>query len=494
MAGHVQTGSAAVLLVGLSFRSAPVSVLEQVSMVDTDLPKLEHALLDHDSLSEALVLSTCNRMEFYTVANAFHPGLDHIVDTIATYSGLADGDLEPHLYVHYSDAAVEHMLNVASGLDSMVLGEQQIIGQLRGAYEESKEAGTVGRTLHDLTQRALRTGKRVHSETEIDSAGSSMVSFALDRALTVLGIPEASSTALSGRRAVVIGAGAMSSLASTHLGRLGIEHVTVANRTVDRAEQLASHAVEAGVPARGIGLDELPAALTGADIVVSATGAVGTVVSATDIKAAQQVRDGRQQVLIDLSMPRDIEQTTADVPGVALLNIEELTGMTEDTIEDEDAARGIVAEELEGFLEQQRAQAVVPTVKALRQQAMDALSNEMLTLQRQTPGMSDEDREAVNRSMRRLVEKLLHTPTVQAKKLSAAGQSVSYPDALAALFNLPTGMTQQVSAVKGANAGSEQRKQQKPQENRVSTARAVYRSTYQDLTQASTPGGKDDDR
>ena len=118
----------------------------------------------------------------------------------------------------------------------------------------------------------------------------------------------------------------------------------------------------------------------------------------------------------------------------------------------------------------------------------------MLALQRQTPGMSDEDREAVNRSMRRLVEKLLHTPTVQAKKLSAAGQSVSYPDALAALFNLPTGMTQQVSAVKGANAGSGQRKQQKPQENRVSTARAVYRSTYQDLTQASTPGGKDDDR
>ena len=321
-----------------------------------------------------------------------------------------------------------------------------------------------------------------------------MVSFALDRALTVLGIPEASSDALSGRRAVVIGAGAMASLASTHLGRLGIEHVTVANRTVDRAEQLASHAVEAGVPARGIGLDELPAALTGADIVVSATGAVGTVVSAADIKAAQQVRDGRQQVLIDLSMPRDIEQATADVPGVALLNIEELTGMTEDTIEDEDAARGIVAEELESFLEQQRAQAVVPTVKALRQQAMDALSNEMLALQRQTPGMSDEDREAVNRSMRRLVEKLLHTPTVQAKKLSGAGQSVSYPDALAALFNLPTGMTQQVSAVKGANAGSGQRKKQKPQENRVSTARAVYRSTYQDLTQASTPGGKDDDQ
>lgn len=488
MAGHVSTGSAAVLLVGLSFRSAPVTVLEQVSTADTDLPKLEQVLLDSEVLSEALVLSTCNRMEFYTVANAFHPGLDHIVETISNYSGLDSGDLEPHLYVHYSDAAAEHMLNVASGLDSMVLGEQQIIGQLRGAYQESKNTGTVGRTLHDLTQRALRTGKRVHSETNIDAAGASMVTFAVDRALGVLGIPDAKPGVLQGHRAVVIGAGAMASLASTHLGRLGVDHVTVANRTVDRAQQLASHAVEAGVSAEGIGLNELPGALTGADIVVSATGAVGTVVSAADLRAAQQVRQGKQQVLVDLSMPRDIEQAAAEVPGVALLNIEELTTMTVDSIEDEDSARAIVSEELMEFLEEQRAQAVVPTVKALRQQAMDALSNEQLALERQTPNMSDQDREAVNRSMRRIVEKLLHTPTVQAKKLSAGGQSVSYPDALAALFNLPTGTGQSVSSVKGAAAGSGLRTGKKPGELNAKQAAAPVQPSTGDKGSHSITG------
>ena len=315
-----------------------------------------------------------------------------------------------------------------------------------------------------------------------------MVTFAVDRALGVLGIPDAKPGVLQGHRAVVIGAGAMASLASTHLGRLGVDHVTVANRTVDRAQQLASHAVEAGVSAEGIGLNELPGALTGADIVVSATGAVGTVVSAADLRVAQQVREGKQQVLVDLSMPRDIEQAAAEVPGVALLNIEELTTMTVDSIEDEDSARAIVSEELMEFLEEQRAQAVVPTVKALRQQAMDALSNEQLALERQTPNMSDQDREAVNRSMRRIVEKLLHTPTVQAKKLSAGGQSVSYPDALAALFNLPTGTGQSVSSVKGAAAGSGLRTGKKPGELNAKQAAAPVQPSTGDKGSHSITG------
>ena len=171
MASNARTGSAQVLLVGLSFRSAPVTMLEQVSIADADMQKMQLALMESDALSEALVLSTCNRFELYTVANAFHDGLDHVVETISRFSAVPAEELEPHLYVHYSNSAAEHMLNVASGLDSMVMGEQQIIGQLRSAYQDANEIGTVGRTLHDLTQRALRTGKRVHSETAIDTAG-----------------------------------------------------------------------------------------------------------------------------------------------------------------------------------------------------------------------------------------------------------------------------------------------------------------------------------
>lgn len=448
MSSSTRTGSASVLLVGLSFRSAPVTMLEQATVADTDLPKMQLSLVDNDVISESLVLSTCNRMEFYTVANAFHSGLDHVVDTIAQFSGLETTELEPHLYVHYADSAAEHMLKVASGLDSMVIGEQQIIGQLRSAYQSANETGTVGRTLHDLTQRALRTGKRVHSETAIDSAGASMVSFAVDQALRYVEPARAlsavvddapSSQPLAGHRALIIGAGAMASLASTHLGRLGIDHVTVANRTLSRAENLVNHAREAGVDASAVPLDGVADCLSAVDIVVSATGAVGNVVTERDVRAAGT------KVLVDLSMPADIERSVADIDGVKLLNIEELTTMAGDQVQDEDPAREIVTDELQNFLEQQRAQSVVPTVKALRQKAGEVMAEELMTLERLTPDMSEADRAAVVKSMKRVVDKLLHTPTVQAKKLSAGGQQVSYPDALAALFNLPNGMVDSVT-------------------------------------------------
>lgn len=481
MSSSTRTGSASVLLVGLSFRSAPVTMLEQATVADADLPKMQLSLVDNDVISESLVLSTCNRMEFYTVANAFHSGLDHVVDTIAQFSGLETTELEPHLYVHYADSAAEHMLKVASGLDSMVIGEQQIIGQLRSAYQSANETGTVGRTLHDLTQRALRTGKRVHSETAIDSAGASMVSFAVDQALRFIEPARAlssvvddapSSQPLAGHRALIIGAGAMASLASTHLGRLGIDHVTVANRTLSRAENLVNHAREAGVDASAVPLDGVADCLSAVDIVVSATGAVGNVVTERDVRAAMGAAGTK--VLVDLSMPADIERSVADIDGVKLLNIEELTTMAGDQVQDEDPARAIVADELQSFLEQQRAQSVVPTVKALRQKAGEVMAEELMTLERLTPDMSEADRAAVVKSMKRMVDKLLHTPTVQAKKLSAGGQQVSYPDALAALFNLPNGMVDSVTQPGQADssaaqtAGTSARADQIPSAARIS--------------------------
>ena len=472
MASNAGTGSAQVLLVGLSFRSAPVTMLEQVSLANAEMHKLQLALMESDALSESLMLSTCNRMEIYTVANAFHDGLDHVVETISRFSAVPAAELEPHLYVHYADAAAEHMLNVASGLDSMVVGEQQIIGQLRAAYQEAKETGTVGRTLHDLTQRALRTGKRVHSETAIDTAGASMVSFAVDKALGFLapsgaqreeqahaGAPGGvakGTQSLMGKRALVIGAGAMASLASTHLGKLGVEHITVANRTLSRAENLVEHAREAGVSASAVPFSAIADVLASVDIVVSATGAVDCVVTGAAVKAAMESakrgitpdalagpeaeKQGRLRplVLVDLSMPRDIEHSAGACEGVTLLNIEELTAMAGESAADEDSARFIVAQELQEFLEQQRAQSVIPTVKALRQKAADVVAEELMLLEKHTAGMAPEHRVEVQKSVRRIVDKLLHTPTVQAKRLSAGGQQVGYADALAALFELST--------------------------------------------------------
>lgn len=453
MTGLAVSGTTAVLLVGLSFRSAPVPVLEKASVPESDMPDLQATLRDTDAITETMVLSTCNRMEFYAATTAFHPALDHIVETVARFAGLTVEELEPHLYVRYADAAAEHMLNVASGLDSMVVGEQQIIGQLRAAYQAADEHGLVGNTLHALSQRALHTGKRVHTETAVDETGASMVSFAVGRAMASLGV-----TDLAGRRAVIVGAGAMASLASSHLGRLGIEHVTVANRTVSRAENLAAHAREAGVPADAVSLADMPARLADADIVVSATGAVGTVIgddailSAMDGRGPGDAATARPMVLCDLSMPRDIDDRAGDVPGVTLLNIEELTTLAGDEAPDAHAARDIVREELTSYLEQQRVQSVVPTVKALRTRAAEVAREELAALAGRTPDMSDADRHEVERTVRRVVDKLLHAPTVQVKKLStradsARGGAVNYADALAELFNLQVGTSAAVSQV-----------------------------------------------
>ncbi|MGV0868003.1 glutamyl-tRNA reductase [Corynebacterium kalidii] len=449
MAGLGITGPAAVLLVGLSFRSAPVPVLEKASVSPAELNRLERDLVGGDCVTEALILSTCNRMEFYVATSAFHPALDHVVDTIAAHAQMDAVELEPYLYVRYADAAAEHMLTVAAGLDSMVVGEQQVIGQLRNAYTSASENGVVGAALHDLTQRALHTGKRVHTETRVDEAGSSMVSFALDHALAELGVED-----MTGRDAVVVGAGAMASLASTYLGRSGVRHVTVVNRTVARAENLAAHAREAGVDADAVGLDELTSALRGADVVVSATGAVGTVLSHDDVVATQAERP-RRMVLVDLSMPRDIDDAVVDAGAeVRLLNIEELTALAGDGARDESAARDIVATELTEYLEQVRVQSVVPTVKALRRRAADVVDDELGQLVRRTPGMADDDRAEVARTVRRVVDKLLHAPTVQVKKLSSQDGTVNYAEALAALFNLPSGSTSVVSqSIEPGDAG-----------------------------------------
>ncbi|MGO1990680.1 MAG: glutamyl-tRNA reductase [Corynebacterium sp.] len=448
MAGLGITGPAAVLLVGLSFRSAPVPVLEKASVSPAELNRLERDLVAGDCVTEALILSTCNRMEFYVATSAFHPALDHVVETIAAHADMEAVELEPYLYVRYADAAAEHMLTVAAGLDSMVVGEQQVIGQLRNAYTSASDNGAVGTTLHDLTQRALRTGKRVHTETAVDEAGSSMVSFALDHALAELGVAD-----MEGRDAVVIGAGAMASLASTYFGRSGVRHVTVVNRTVARAENLAAHAREAGVDAAASGFDGLQDALDGAAVVVSATGAVGTVLGPDDLAQAQR-NSPHRMVLVDLSMPRDIDDAVMDVADVRLLNIEELTALAGDGARDESAARNIVATELSEYLEQVRVQSVVPTVKALRRRAADVVDDELGQLVRRTPGMADEDRAEVARTVRRVVDKLLHTPTVQVKKLSSQDGTVNYAEALATLFNLPAGSTSSVSqAIEPGDAG-----------------------------------------
>jgi glutamyl-tRNA reductase len=433
-----------VLLFGVSHRSAPVSILEQLSTDEPDQIKLIQQVLQSPLVTEAMILSTCNRVEVYAVVDAFHGGLSAIGQVLAEHSGLSMGDLTKHAYVRYSEAAVEHLFAVASGLDSAVVGEQQVLGQVRRAYATAEANRTVGRVLHDLSQRALAVGKRVHSETSIDAAGGSVVSVALHVAAERLYRPERgpSYTALAGRTATVIGAGSMGSLAAAHLIRAGVCQVNIVNRSLQRAERLAATISEQGVAARAMTLDDLPAALTGADVVVSCTGAVRPVVSLADVHhalaASHRDEFAEPLVLCDLGMPRDIDPAVAGLPGVWVVDMERVQRepSARAAAADAEAARRIVAAEVAAYLASQRIAEVTPTVTALRQRAAEVVEAELLRLENRLPGLDDGMREEVARTVRRVVDKLLHAPTVRVKQLAGAPGADTYAEALRELFEL----------------------------------------------------------
>jgi glutamyl-tRNA reductase len=420
-----------VLVVGLSHRSAPVQVLERAAVGATEVPKLLEELLRGPHVSEALLLSTCNRIEVVAVVDAFHGGLADVSAVLARHSGMSLTELTDHVFVHYAGSAVQHLFAVAAGLDSMVVGEAQILGQLRTAYATADEAGTVGRALHELAQHALRVGKRVHASTGIDTAGASVVSEALADVSAELG-------ELTGRRAVVVGAGAMGALAAAHLRRAGVAEIVVLNRSAERAERLAENTRAQGTPARAAGLEALVPELAAADLMVACTGAVGTVVELGTVAEAVAERAGRPLAICDLGLPRDVDARVADLPGVAVVDLAALqrrlsSGARGVAVA---AAQELVAEEAQAYLAAQRSAEVTPTVTALRRRASEVIDSELLRLDSRLPDLEPGVREEFGRSVRRVVDKLLHTPTVQVKKLAEGPDGDSYAAALRALFEL----------------------------------------------------------
>ena len=424
-----------ILLFGVSHRSAPVSVLEQLSIDESDQIKIVDRVLQSPLVTEVMLLSTCNRVEVYAVVDAFHGGLSVIGQVLSEYSGMSMGDLTQYAYVRYSEAAVEHLFAVASGLDSAVIGEQQVLGQVRRAYAGAEVNRTVGRVLHELAQRVLSVGKRVHSETAIDAAGASMVS-------VVLGMAERRLGGLQGKTAVLIGAGAMGALSATHLTDAGIEHIVVLNRSLPRAQRLVRKIRQSGVRSEALTLDRLAGALATADLVVSCTGAISPVVSLADVHYALAAtrRDDATPPLVmcDLGMPRDVDPAVAGLPGVWVIDVDRVQRepSAHAAAADVDAARHIVAEEVASYLAGQRMAEVTPTVTALRQRAADVVEAELLRLDNRLPGMESAQREEVARTVRRVVDKLLHAPTVRIKQLASAPGGDSYAEALRELFEL----------------------------------------------------------
>ncbi|MBH1935011.1 glutamyl-tRNA reductase [Streptomyces sp. AV19] len=454
------------LVVGLSHRSAPVSVLERASLAQQARAALVHDVLAAEPATEAAVLATCNRIELYADVDKFHAGVAELSTLLARHTGVGLDELTPHLYVHYEDRAVHHLFSVACGLDSMVVGEGQILGQIKDALALGQELHTAGRLLNDLFQQALRVGKRAHSETGIDKAGQSLVTFGLEQ----LAGDAAVADWAAGKRALVIGAGSMSSLAAATLARAGVAHVAVANRTLERAERLARILAEPGAghraTASAVEMSAVPDELAAADVVVSCTGATGLVLTAGTVAAALAAKDGAvcpvdadcaeaapagvRLALLDLAMPRDVDAAAHRLDGAHLVDIETLAEASADApmASDVDQVRSIVADEVASFGAAQRAAHITPTVVALRTMAADVVAGEIARLDGRLPGLDDKQRAEITQTVRRVVDKLLHAPTVRVKELAATPGGAGYADALRELFDLDP---QAVAAVSRAD-------------------------------------------
>jgi glutamyl-tRNA reductase len=419
------------LSVGASYRTADVGTLERLAVSEAELPELLQKLVGQPFIGEAVVLSTCNRVEIYAAVSGFHGGLGDVCNVLSEVSGIAATELAGHLYVHYDEAAVLHSFRVSAGLDSMVVGESQILGQLRDAYHAATEADTAGRLLHELMQQTLRVGKRAHAETNIDKAGQSVVTAALEVAESHLGD-------LTGRTALVIGAGAMGALSVATLTRAGVGPLQITNRSAARADRLAEAYGATAVP-----FEDLDAALRDADLVISATAAVEPLLDRSRLAAAAPL------VVLDLAVPRDVAPDATGVEGVVVIDIDTLAGSrrTQPAAAETAAVEQIVASEVEHFLGWLRGADIAPTVAALRNRADGVVAAELSKLNSRRPELSEEQRADVSRTLHRVVQQLLHSPTVRVRRLAAEPGGDQYAAFLRELFDLDVPHATQADAV-----------------------------------------------
>lgn len=468
-----------VLVVGLSHSSAPLATLERAIVSGDALGKLTRDVFQAEGVAGTLVISTCNRAEIYADVDKFHGGVAAICELLARHSGIPIAELTPHLYVHYEDRAVQHLLAVTCGLDSMVVGESQILGQVRQALQAAREQGTLSHTLAELGARALHAGKRAHADTGIDRAGASLVSVGLAMAAGRLAAGQRASRPGTGPAAddadapdhgpaaaadhrpaadrslapgagslaalsvLVVGAGSMSSLAAGTAARMGAASIVVANRSHEHAERVAG-TVNATTAVTSADLLRLPAEIATADLVVSCTGAPGLVITAEAVRDALDARALRRPlVLLDLALPRDIEAAAGLLPGVSVIGLEDLReagpgGRAAAAARDEYVAevRQIVAEEFAAHASADRAARVAPTVVALRAKATEVVEAELARLARRLDGMDARSHREIAQSMHRIADKLLHAPTVRVKELAGSPGADSYETALRVLFDL----------------------------------------------------------
>ena len=399
-----------------------------MTVAPADLPKALHDLASAEHLSEAVLLSTCNRTEVYAYAERFHGGYADIRELLARHSGLPPETVADELYSHHDADAVQHLFSVAAGLDSVVVGEHEILGQVRDSWQAARDEGTVGAVLEPLFRRAVVAGKRVRATTGISHGIASLSHAAVALAQERLGT-------LAGRRVLVLGAGDVATGTLKSLAGAGAADIAVANRTRERAEAAA-----ASCGGRAVALDEVEPALVAADVVITTTGATDMVLEHSDIDKVMTRRGGAELLIVDVAVPRDVDPAARGLPGVTLLDMDDLGDFVRQgragREQEIDSVRAIVHEEVEHYLIEASAREVAPLIAALRARAHQVTTAEMDRHASRLVGLSTAQRVAVESLLRGVVNKLLHEPTVRLKDAAGHARGDRLAEALRDLFDL----------------------------------------------------------
>jgi len=428
-----------IILVGLNHRTAPLELREKLALSASALQSAFAAWriqigieVNHQQpsaiINEAVILSTCNRLEVYASADDTNAGVLFIKKFLANLQNVPIAELTTHLYNYSGDAAIQHLMRVACGLDSMILGETQILGQVTQAYEDARHAGMTGAILSHLFSQAIHTGKRARTETSI-SRYTTSVSHA--GALLIMEKLNQQRTA----HIVVIGAGEMAVLAAQALKRFDVNDITFLNRTYTRAEALASD-----FGGKAVAWHQLEEALVWADAVICATGAPHVVIDRHDVEAVLQRRENRPLVIMDIAVPRDVENTVRELSSVQVYDIDDLQSVVDTNVELRKAAisqvETIIQQEMARFAEWYHSRQITPVIKTLREWAQSIADDELIQTLNRLSDADERTREIVSRMAHRLVNRLLHEPTYRLRIQASEGNGYGYAHAVRELFAL----------------------------------------------------------
>jgi len=434
-----------IIVVGVNYKTAPVEIREKLTFNQAELQEAMTQLMKQKSVLENVIISTCNRTEIYAVVDQLHTGRYYIKTFLSEWFKLHKEEFTPYLRIFEDEAATEHLFRVTCGLDSMILGETQILGQVRSSFLLASENNTIGTVFKQLFKQAITVAKRAHAETEIGSNAVSVSYAAVELAKKIFGH-------LSTKHVLILGAGKMGELAVQNLYGSGAQRVTVINRTFEKAQDLAARFSGQAKP-----LSELQCALLEADIVISSTGARDYVITKDMMVYVERMRKGRPLFMVDIAVPRDLDPALAELESIFLYDIDDLEGIVQANI----AERKRAAEQIEIMIEAEMVEfkqwlntlGVVPIIAALREKAFAIQAETMRSLERKLPNLSERERKVLNKHAKSIVNQILRDPILRVKELAAEPDAEESLRLFMKIFNIEDAVqtSEQTTAVREEN-------------------------------------------